>query len=602
VVEKVTSESPASITILETPRLREIPGVNLDDRLRQVPGFSLFRRSSSLVANPTTQGISLRGIGSTGASRTLVLWDGIPINDPFGGWIYWTRISPEEVDRIEMSRGASTSVFGDRALGGAIALFGREPAASRIGASYEGGNKSSHQVGANASHLFGGGAWGVAGTGRAFTTDGYFIVPESIRGPVDQRANVRFAAGDARLDYLGASQRFFLKSDILVEERGNGTVEQNNSTSLGSIAARYLLDRQDQSFSVLGFHTREEFRATFSAIATDRVTERITFRQSVPSEAVGGAALWSLRKRPVNLMAGADVFRVEGYSRDYLVPSGLRLGGGTLLQHGVFVQSDISAGPAKFFLGARHHVAGEDSNFFSPSAGFVVGRRWIRARGSVYRSFRAPTLNELYREFRAGNAVTLPNAGLLPEKVFGAETGIDLIGENARARFTFFRNDLTDLITNVTLSVTPTLITRQRRNAASALNRGMEAELFGRWRFLHGEVAYLFADSRFATGERVPQVPRHQGSAQLTAEYGKTLLSGGVRSYGLQYEDERNLFALPGFAVVQLMVRHRLTNQFSALAAFENLLDREFLTGYSPTPTIGAPRLWRVGLRWDGNW
>jgi outer membrane receptor protein involved in Fe transport len=379
-------------------------------------------------------------------------------------------------------------------------------------------------------------------------------------------------------------------------------VEQNNSTSLGSIAARYLLDRQDQSFSVLGFHTREEFRATFSAIAADRVTERITFRQSVPSEAVGGAALWSLRKRPVNLMAGADVFRVEGYSRDYLVPSGLRLGGGTLLQHGVFVQSDISAGPAKFFLGARHNVAGEDSNFFSPSAGFVVGRRWIRARGSVYRSFRAPTLNELYREFRAGNAVTLPNAGLLPEKVFGAETGIDLIGENARARFTFFRNDLTDLITNVTLSVTPALITRQRQNAASALNRGMEAELFGRWRFLHGEVAYLFADSRFATGERVPQVPRHQGSAQLTAEHGKTLVSGGVRSYGLQYEDERNLFALPGFAVVQLMVRHRLTNQFSALAAFENLLDREFLTGYSPTPTIGAPRLWRVGLRWDGNW
>lgn len=74
-------------------------------RLRQVPGFSLFRRSSSVVAKPTTQGVSLRAIGSSGASRTLVLWDGIPINDPFGGWVYWTRIDPAHIDRVEIDRG-----------------------------------------------------------------------------------------------------------------------------------------------------------------------------------------------------------------------------------------------------------------------------------------------------------------------------------------------------------------------------------------------------------------------------------------------------------------------------------------------------------------
>src|SRR5205814_2367322 len=107
------TESPASITVLDEKQLGEIPGINLDDRLRQVPGFSLFRRSSSVVANPTTQGVSLRGIGSSGASRTLVLWDGIPINDPFGGWVYWTRIDPSYIDRVEIDRGASTSVFGD---------------------------------------------------------------------------------------------------------------------------------------------------------------------------------------------------------------------------------------------------------------------------------------------------------------------------------------------------------------------------------------------------------------------------------------------------------------------------------------------------------
>src|SRR5882762_7142471 len=110
VVENVTTETPAHMSVIDNKEIRETPGDNLDDRLRKVPGFSLFRRSSSLVAHPTTQGISLRGIGSSGASRSLVLWDGIPANDPFGGWVYWTQFQPEEISRVEISRGAATSL------------------------------------------------------------------------------------------------------------------------------------------------------------------------------------------------------------------------------------------------------------------------------------------------------------------------------------------------------------------------------------------------------------------------------------------------------------------------------------------------------------
>src|SRR5437763_7790131 len=119
----VDTETPASITVLDQDQLQTIPGNNLDDRLRQVPGFGLFRRSSSIVANPTTQGVSLRATGSSGASRTLILWDSIPLNDPFGGWVYWTRLNPAFIDRAEVERGGNTAVFGDRALGGSISLF-----------------------------------------------------------------------------------------------------------------------------------------------------------------------------------------------------------------------------------------------------------------------------------------------------------------------------------------------------------------------------------------------------------------------------------------------------------------------------------------------
>src|SRR3954465_52670 len=150
----IAAEAPASIVEIGRPQLQQIPGENLDDRLRYVPGFSMFRRSSSLAANPTTQGISLRGLGSSGASRTLLLWDGIPVNSPFGGWIYWDRLAPEDVERVELSRGASTSIFGDRAMGGTINVFSRPPEPYHLTLGADGGNAGQVQLSGGFSHLW----------------------------------------------------------------------------------------------------------------------------------------------------------------------------------------------------------------------------------------------------------------------------------------------------------------------------------------------------------------------------------------------------------------------------------------------------------------
>ncbi len=599
VVEKITAEAPGSVTEIEDQELQRIPGVNIDDRLRMVPGFSLFRRSSSVVANPTTQGVSLRGVGSTGASRTLVLRDGIPLNDPFGGWVYWTRVSADQVDRVEVSRGASTSVFGDRAMSGVVALFSREPERHRLQASYEAGNRDTHNLSAGYSNL-----WGNFATtfqARAFTTDGYYIISEADRGPVDTKANLRFAGGDTKLDWLRGRDRLSFQFDVLAEERDNGTVLQYNSTSLGMIGASYSREWNRDSMSAYAYHMRQEFRASFSSITADRTSERLTLLQTVPAEATGGAAMVRHSGSRWRGVFGGDFQRVEGYSKEQVFPSGSRVGGGDLLQHGVFGQADFSAGPAKLFLGARHHFTGQDSRFFSPSAGITAGRGPWRARGSVYRSFRAPTLNELYREFRVGNAVTLANPNLKPEALFGAEAGIDYVGESRRAGVTFYRNELTDLITNVTLSVAPNLITRQRQNASAALARGVEVDVRQRWRSWQFDAGYLFADSRFATGERLPQIPKHQGSAQLTFMGHNTIAAAGFRSNGAQFEDDLNSFVLPGFAVAHFSMRQRIASNVWAQFAIENLFDREYVVGQSPTALIGAPRLWRVGLRWDGR-
>lgn len=564
-----------------------------------MPGFSLFRRASSLVAHPTTQGVSLRGLGSTGASRTLVLWDGIPMNDPFGGWVYWTRFAPEDLERIEVSRGASTSLFGDRAMGGAIHLFSRQPEPWRLHGGYEAGNRGTHQVSAGASHLWSN--WALSGGARAFTTDGYFNVPDRIRGPVDEPLGVRFVGANARGDYFRTAHRLFTKVDILTEERRNGTPLQRNSTSLGTVAGNYLWSNSAISLSLLGFHTREQFHSGFSAIAADRRSERRTFVQSVPAEAVGGAALVRHASSRWNMLGGADVQRAKGTSTDRLFPAGLRVGGGTQLQHGYFGQTDFRVGALKLFLGGRHQVAGRAGQYFNPSAGFTLGRRSWRARGSVYRAFRAPTLNELYREFAVGNARTLANSNLAPETLFAAEVGFDYVGESTRIGVTAFRNDLSDVIVNVTQSVTGNQIVRQRQNAASALSRGVEVDLRQQWRNFRGEASYLYVDGRFGAGPRVPQIPRHQGNAQLTYSRAGTLLSAGFRSFSRQFEDDLNLFTLAGFSALQIAAQQRVARSLYATLAVENALNREFFVGFSPTPLIGAPRLWRVGLRWDGR-
>lgn len=599
VVGRVTAETPASVSVIGQPQLAATPGVQLDDRLRQVPGFSLFRRSSSVVAHPTTQGVSLRGLGSSGASRTLVLWDGVPANDPFGGWVYWTQFIPEDIGRVEIARGTAVSAFGDRAMAGVVSLFSRETEPRRLTAAYDAGNLGTHDATVGYSAVWS--RWAASGWGRGFTTDGYYIVPEAFRGEIDRRAGVRFATGTARLDWFSASSRVFLKANMLAEDRRNGTALQNNSTGLGTAALHYSREIRSHSISLQAFHTRERFHSVFSAIAADRATERLTFRQTVPSEAVGGAALWRRESGGWGLLGGADVYRVEGWSTDRLFPSGERTGGGRQLQHGLYAQGSGRLGPANLFVGARQAATGRGGSFFSPNAGVALGRGAWRGRASVYRGFRAPTLNELFREFRVGNAITQPNPDLRAETLFGAEVGLDYRAEAHGARITFFRNEISDLITNVTLSASPDQIVRQRRNAAAALTRGVELEAFARWRSWRAEAAALYADSRFTGAARVPQVPRWQGSSQLNWQRGGTMVSLGARAYAAQFEDDRNLFRLPGFATMQLMARQRFAGGLSASVAFENLLGRLYYAGFTPTPTIGAPRLWRAGLRWEGS-
>src|SRR5687768_4677929 len=179
--ESRVADTPASVVVISRETLDVSAAPTTDEALRQVPGFTLFRRSGSRVANPTTQGVSLRGIGASGASRALVLDDGIPLNDPFGGWIYWGRVPTLAVDRVEILRGGASDLYGSGAMGGVI-QFIRRKSGPRIAGEVTAGSQRT----GSATVVAGGESGNIVAD--FFNTNGYVLVAPDQRGHVDVEA------------------------------------------------------------------------------------------------------------------------------------------------------------------------------------------------------------------------------------------------------------------------------------------------------------------------------------------------------------------------------------------------------------------------------
>ena len=249
--------------------------MTLDDTLRRVPGFSLFRRNSSMVAHPTSQGVSLRGIGPSGVSRTLVLLDGLPLNDPFGGWIYWGRVGRESLDRIEVVRGGGSSLWGNSALGGVIHLVTSQP---------ESGSSLRLSALAGDHGVVSGDAWFGQGfergtltlSARTFDSDGYPVVRDDQRGPIDVDAFSEQTTVGGRLAFSPSdSVAISVGGDTLSEDRGNGTPLTGNDTELTSFRLTAdMTTAGGDTWTVRGFTHQQEFASRFSAQQVDRSSER----------------------------------------------------------------------------------------------------------------------------------------------------------------------------------------------------------------------------------------------------------------------------------------------------------------------------------------
>jgi outer membrane receptor protein involved in Fe transport len=627
----------------------------LDDVLRRIAGFSLFRRLGSGAAHPTTQGVSLRGIGASGTSRALVLVDGVPVNDPFGGWVYWSRLPIETVDRVEVLRGSGASLWGNYAMGGVVGVSTRRADRNALGLVAEGGERGGARTGGWITRRLG--ATSLAADARWMRSGDYPVVSEGTRGPIDRPAGSEHEGGGFTIAHdVSPSLTVHGGARGFHEYRDNGTPYTHNETESGFF--RGGLEWKTGSAGTLAadaFATVQSFWSTFSAVAPDRASELPAADQySVPSQSAGGSLVWSHEVFDSHhLAAGVDALWVDGQSQELArfldgTFTRRRDGGASQGMGGLFAQDivevterfDVTAALRldywESYDGFRREddlatgaslvdraLDGRSEFFVSPRLGVAYeATDAIALRAAAYRGFRAPTINEQVRPFRVRNDITEANERLDAEKLTGVEGGFDVAHSIFRASATLFWNQIDDPVVNVTVGeggavvdpcgfVPEGGVCRQRQNLGRTRIFGVESEVgveIG-WG-VSARATYLWSDGEIDSaraepslvGNRIPQVPEHQGGFGFDYDAGGPWrASMQVRVAGEQFEDDANSRELDRFVTVDAYVARDLGAGFEAFVAAENLFDETIQSGRSAdgVVAIAAPRLVRGGLRYS---
>lgn len=598
-------------TVLSRADLDQVPSVTTDEALRVVSGFSLFRRSSSRAANPTTQGVTMRGLSASGSSRGLVLLDGIPLNDGFGGWVTWTRVPADAIARIDVDRGAEGEAVGTDALGGLIRIATPASDITALSLSGEGGTPGVASldlgIGGRISR-----AWAF-GAASYFRTDGTIpLAPES-RGPVDQPTDAKWANAFGRLVFgAGSNQRLTFTGWGGSDDRGNGTVLQRNRMSGGTGAGAYEATFGQTTFAARLSVSPNHFYQTFTTVNAARTAETLTSTQTTDGTTTRGVVEVG-RDIPRGHLLGTVVLSRARVDFEDERPAGTATQ--ALLDDSEAVGLQAGAAPiARLTIagGVRHEwrvaptaVASYDQATVGRASATYDLSHGAFLRGSIASSHRWPTLNELVRNFQVGNVLTRANPNLLPERAKSGDVSIGKAGQNWLVSASGFWTVVDDAIANVTIS-TGTIITRERRNAGEAHAKGFELDFEAHpVTSLRVRASGAFTDARFRDslepaleGNRLPQVPKAAGSVTLdwTLPHGAiaSLLWHGVSP---QFDDDRNQFLLASASQFDLQASGHVAH-FRWQATLENALDNRIETGRTPLVTIAPGRAFRAGVTW----
>ncbi len=627
---------PAAPTILTRDQIERTPfadGHQVDDLVRYVPGVQPSNLSSR-YNHPTAQAVTLRGLGSR---RALVLLDGVPLNDGFGGWINW-GLAPDNLERIEVVPGGGSNLYGTWAMGGIIHLITQQPVAGKgLRAESSAGNLNTYTQAL--SGRYGTDRLGISLGYRWYHTNGFITVPEYQRGPVDGNDDSRHQHFTGTLAAaLGARTKASLSGTLFREDRNFGTPLSVASRTIGTMALAFQGDtRRGDHWETRLFAQWQTFRNSTGQVIpspTNRSGEFLDRIQVIPSNDLGGQAQWTVSLTPRHrVVVGTDARAILGQSEEQLFTMaglvGNSLAAGKQVGWGVFGEwiarptEALTVIPSfrtdwwKSFDGRIESAQGTITRprdnvalVLNPklAAQYRVTDR-ITAGASVYQAFRAPTLNELYRGFSFGGFTFLPNENLEPERSIGGEGKLE--GELLQdGKLTWRATGHYDEVKDQILLVTQGPVIALRQNVGRTRTVGGELDLrFRASAQVSLNIGYAFADSVIKSfpgsptlvGKRVPNVSRHQVAIGLTLghpDWVEVTMMG--RYLSQQFANDLNTQPIADFVVLDASVQKRVGKLIRLFLNGENLTDRQYIaTQTGSIKTLGAPLLVMGGLRFD---
>lgn len=602
---------------------------SVDEVLRRTPIMGFLDRRDAHAANPTGQGPSLRNIAPNAPARTLVLRDGVPQNDPFGGWVRWTRYDPNSLEGIQVLSSAQAASWGHQSVGGVILMTTVDSWGELHRFGLSAGDRYSFRGAAH--HTWSEDRVAAYVGGSAYRTEGHYFVHSDDRGPVDRPVRIDTRSVDAKLAWQAdAKIKVEGATGFYSEDRITGSPLEYNRSDVWDASLRASGGRGNTSWGVLAYYQETEMAASYSSIDDARESERLVREQFIPAEGMGGSVTLAHQFAPAfSVMAGADYRQLKGETReDGGAGLNRRLNaGGEQVFVGAFAKAVTEFAPNSLlqaearvdwwtnrdgrrleYLNSTGEVLLEEAypqrEDLSPSFSFsYVYRSSPELRwnlGGAY-SFRLANLNELYRPFRGGSGAYEPNPALDPERYLSVEASVAWIPRrNWQLTSGFYHYWITDTIANIFILDGPgtgldgvvvpagtALFQRQNVEAARAFGwltrvRWSPQEPF------ELELTHLYSDSRYTSsptqpdleGKRFPNIPYHRVSAQATWTVRDWLsLSAGMDYEDKVLEDQDLETEIDAYTTVRVGALLRFSERVSMSLRVENLLDAEILTG-----------------------
>jgi len=638
----------ATVTI-DRDRLDANAAQRLESALADVAGLQQFRRSDSRSANPTSQGITLRGLGGNAASRGLLILDGVPQADPFGGWVAFPAYATDRLAAVRVTRGAGSGVFGPGALAGTVELES-DGAGAPLSGRVAGGSRASVDTSGTAALTRSG---GFATLSAAYArSDGFVPLVADRRGPADRAAPHEQASVAARaVIAAGGDTEAQVNLSAFTDRRERGTAFTANRSE-GADASVRLVGRSHWRWSALAYLQTRNFASQFASLDAGRTVATQTLDQyGTPATGVGARLeVEPPVGRDLSLRLGTDIRDVSGKTQELFTfvsasPTRRREAGGAQRTAGAFADGAAELGPVTLTLGGRvdgwsirdgrlveRALAGSaavSDRRFADRRGVEgsgrAGAAWRPATGlsirtAAYTGWRLPTLNELYRPFRAGADAVAANADLSPERLRGYEAGLTLtLASTLNASLTFYRNRLADAVANVTegrgAGTFPGVgfvgaggAYRVRRNLDAILAQGLELDaawrpgpvgLSASWSHVSARVEASGTAAAALDGLHPAQIPRDQFSLSADVRRGLFQAAATLRHVSGQFDDDENLRRLASATTLDAYLSLPLLRRVSAELRAENLFDARVEAATSGVGAVerATPRTLWLSLR-----